>query len=184
MDAFYASLEVRDNPSLEGLPVCVGGPAASRGVIAAASYEARKFGVHSAMPTAQAYRLCPDLVLLPPDFDRYTEVSRQIMTIFRRYTPIVEPLSLDEAFLDVSGSERLFGDAIDIGRRIRNDILKEAALVASVGVAPTKFLAKLASGPRQAGWFSSHPEKRSADGIGPAARFEDLRRRPTHRKAP
>ncbi len=145
MDAFYASVEVRDNPSLEGLPVCVGGPAASRGVIAAASYEARRFGVHSAMATAVARRMCPDLVLLPPDFDKYTAVSREVMAIFRRYTPTVEPLSLDEAFLDVSGSERLFGDAEQIGRRIKDDILRETSLVASVGVAPTKFLAKLAS---------------------------------------
>lgn len=145
MDAFYASIEIRDNPSLEGLPVCVGGPAASRGVIAAASYEARRFGVHSALPTATARRLCPDLVLLPPDFDKYTAVSGQVMSIFRRYTPVVEPLSLDEAFLDVAGSERLFGDAVEIGHRIKNDILRETGLVASVGVAPTKFLAKLAS---------------------------------------
>ncbi len=145
MDAFYASVEVRDNPSLVGLPVCVGGPATSRGVISAASYEARRFGVHSAMPTAQARRLCPDLVLLPPDFERYTAVSRQIMGIFRRYTPLVEPLSLDEAFLDVAGCERLFGDAVEIGRAIQRDILRETNLVASVGVAPSKFLAKLAS---------------------------------------
>lgn len=145
MDAFYASIEVRDNPSLAGLPVCVGGPAASRGVIAAASYEARRFGVHSAMATATARRLCPDLVLLPPDFDKYTSVSALVMAIFRRYTPTVEPLSLDEAFLDVTGSERLFGDAVAIGRRIKDDILRETGLVASVGVAPTKFLAKLAS---------------------------------------
>lgn len=145
MDAFYASIEIRDNPSLAGLPVCVGGPASSRGVISAASYEARRFGVHSAMPTAQARRLCPDLVLLPPDFERYTAASRQIMAIFRRYTPLVEPLSLDEAFLDVTGCERLFGDAIEIGRAIQRDILRETNLVASVGVAPSKFLAKLAS---------------------------------------
>ncbi|MDA1265299.1 MAG: DNA polymerase IV [Planctomycetota bacterium] len=145
MDAFYASVEVRDNPSLAGLPVCVGGPASSRGVISAASYEAREFGVHSAMPTALARRLCPNLVLLPPDFDRYTAVSRQVMGIFHRYTPQVEPLSLDEAFLDVAGSERLFGDAVDVGRAVKADILRETGLVASVGVAPTKFLAKLAS---------------------------------------
>ncbi|MEC8494736.1 MAG: DNA polymerase IV, partial [Planctomycetota bacterium] len=117
----------------------------SRGVIAAASYEARRYGVHSAMATATARRLCPDLVLLPPDFDKYTAVSAKIMGIFRSYTPTVEPLSLDEAFLDVEGSERLFGDAEEIGRRIKNDILRETRLVASVGVAPTKFLAKLAS---------------------------------------
>jgi len=145
MDAFYASIEIRDNPALAGLPVCVGGPASSRGVISAASYEAREFGVHSAMPTAQARRLCASLVLLPPDFERYTAASRQIMGIFQRYTPLVEPLSLDEAFLDVSGTERLFGDAVEVGRRIKADILREVGLVASVGVAPTKFLAKIAS---------------------------------------
>ena len=145
VDAFYASVEVRDNPSLAGLPVCVGGPATRRGVISASSYEARKFGIYSAMPSAQARQLCPDLVILPPDFDKYTRVSRQIMAIFRRYTPMVEPLSLDEAFLDIAGSERLFGDAIEVGKRIKADILRETNLVASVGVAPTKFLAKLAS---------------------------------------
>ncbi|MFT5050455.1 MAG: DNA polymerase-4 [Chlamydiales bacterium] len=145
MDAFYASIEIRDNPSLAGLPVCVGGAASARGVIAASSYKAREFGVYSAMPTAQAQKLCPGLVLLPPDFDRYTAASRHIMEVFRRYTPVVEPLSLDEAFLDTTGSERLFGDAIEIGRMIKRDILRETGLVASVGVAPTKFLAKLAS---------------------------------------
>ena len=145
MDAFYASVEVRDNPSLAGLPVCVGGPASGRGVISAASYEARKFGVHSALPSAEARRRCPELVLLPPDFDKYTSVSRQVMAIFRRYTPLVEPLSLDEAFLDITGTERLFGDGEEVGHMIRADILRETGLVASVGVAPTKFLAKIAS---------------------------------------
>lgn len=145
MDAFYASIEMRDDPSLAGLPVCVGGRADRRGVIAAASYEARKFGVHSAMPTSQAQKLCPDLVLVPPDFDRYTAASRRIMEIFQRYTPLVEPLSLDEAFLDVTGCERLLGDAVHIGRAIKKDILRETSLVASIGVAPSKFLAKLAS---------------------------------------
>jgi len=145
MDAFYASVEIRDTPALAGRPVCVGGPSAGRGVISAASYEARKFGVHSAMPTSQAARLCPELVLLPPDFKRYTQASREIMEIFRRYTPLVEPLSLDEAFLDVAGCERLHGDAVVIGREIKAAILKEVGLVASVGIAPSKFLAKLAS---------------------------------------
>ncbi|MBK7876379.1 MAG: DNA polymerase IV [Planctomycetes bacterium] len=145
MDSFYASIEIRDDPSLAGRPVCVGGPSDQRGVIAAASYKAREYGVRSAMPTAEARRLCPDLVLLPPDFDRYTAVSREIMTIFRQYTPLVEPLSLDEAFLDVAGSERLFGDASAIGRQIKREILRRTGLVASVGVAPSKFLAKLAS---------------------------------------
>lgn len=145
MDAFYASVEIRDTPALAGRPVCVGGPSAGRGVISAASYEARKYGVHSAMPTAQAARLCPELVLLPPDFKRYTQASREIMDIFKRYTPLVEPLSLDEAFLDVAGCERLHGDAEVIGREIKAAILKEVGLVASVGIAPSKFLAKLAS---------------------------------------
>lgn len=145
MDAFYASVEIRDAPELAGQPVVVGGSAEGRGVIAAASYEARAFGVFSAMPTSQALRLCPDLVILSPDFEKYTRVSRAVMGIFRRYTPLVEPLSLDEAFLDVTGAERLFGDAIAVGRNIRRDILKETGLVASIGIAPTKFLAKLAS---------------------------------------
>ncbi len=145
MDAFYASVELRDRPSLRGQPVAVGGRADKRGVIAAASYEARAFGVHSAMPTARALELCPELVLLPADFEKYTDVSRRIMEIFQRYTPLVEPLSLDEAFLDVEGSERLFGDAPSIGRRIKADILRETGLVASIGIAPSKFLAKLAS---------------------------------------
>lgn len=145
MDAFYASVEVRDDPSLRGKPVCVGGPSSGRGVISAASYEARKFGVHSAMPTARAEQLCPDMVLLSPDFDRYTEASRQVMSIFRSFTPLVEPLSLDEAFLDIAGCERLFGDSIEVGRAIKNQILRDTGLVASVGIAPSKFLAKLAS---------------------------------------
>jgi DNA polymerase-4 len=145
MDAFYASVEVRDAPELAGRPVAVGGAAEARGVIAAASYEARAFGVHSAQPTRQALELCPGLVLLPPDFDRYTAVSRELMAVFRRFTPLVEPLSLDEAFLDVNGCERLHGDGPTIGRKIKAAILRETGLVASVGVAPTKFLAKLAS---------------------------------------
>ncbi|MEQ1891406.1 MAG: DNA polymerase IV [Planctomycetota bacterium] len=145
MDAFYASVELRDRPELRGRPVAVGGQPGKRGVIAAASYESRKYGVRSAMPSSQAVRLCPELVILPADFDKYTGVSQEIMTIFQRYTPLVEPLSLDEAFLDVEGSERLFGDASEIGRRIKADILRETGLTASVGIAPSKFIAKLAS---------------------------------------
>lgn len=145
MDAFYASVEERDDPSLAGKPLVVGGPAEGRGVVSSASYAAREFGVHNAMPTAQAARLCPGLVVVAPDFERYTAASREIMQVFRSYTPLVEPLSLDEAFLDVTGCERLFGDAVEIGRAIKRDILKRTGLVASVGVAPSKFVAKLAS---------------------------------------
>ena len=145
MDAFYASVEERENPALKGRPLIVGGQAGSRGVVAAANYAARKFGVFSAMPTSQAIRLCPDLIIIPPRGGFYSRVSRAIHDIFERYTPIIEPLSLDEAFLDPRGSERLHGDAMEIGQKIKNDIKDELNLVASVGVAPNKFLAKLAS---------------------------------------
>jgi DNA polymerase IV len=145
MDAFYASVEERDDPRLVGRPVIVGGTPEQRGVVAAANYEARRFGVHSAMASATARRLCPQAIVLPPRMNDYATISRQIRAIFERYTPLVEPLSLDEAFLDVTGSEHLFGTAEMIGRRIRADILSEVRLVASVGVAPNKFLAKIAS---------------------------------------
>lgn len=145
MDAFYASVEERDRPELVGQPVIVGGTPDGRGVVAAANYVSRKFGVHSAMPTARALRLCPQAIVLPPRMDHYAEISRQIREIFDRYTPLVEPLSLDEAFLDVTGSAGLFGQAPEIGLRIKQDIKRELALVASVGVAPNKFLAKIAS---------------------------------------
>lgn len=145
MDAFYASIELRDDPTLAGKPLAVGGAEGARGVISAAGYEARKYGVHSAMPTAQARALCPQLIVLPPDLEKYTAVSREIMQIFRSFTPLVEPLSLDEAFLDVAGCELLFGDAVEIGRAIKLEILRRTGLVASVGVASSKFLAKLAS---------------------------------------
>jgi len=145
MDAFYASIELRDDPTLAGKPLAVGGAEGARGVISAAGYEARKYGVHSAMPTVQARALCPQLIVLPPDLEKYTAVSREIMQIFRSFTPLVEPLSLDEAFLDVAGCELLFGDAVEIGRAIKLEILRRTGLVASVGVASSKFLAKLAS---------------------------------------
>lgn len=145
MDAFFASVEVREQPALAGRPVIVGGTPQGRGVVAAASYEARRFGIHSAMPTATALRLCPQAVVLPPRHGLYAEVSQAIHAIFARYTPLIEPLSLDEAFLDVSGSLQLFGSAAAIGRAIKQAIRDELRLVASVGVAPNKFLAKLAS---------------------------------------
>ena len=145
MDAFYASVEERERPELAGRPVIVGGTPEGRGVVAAANYEARKFGVHSAMPAVTAKRLCPHAVVLRPRMDFYASASQQIREIFERFTPLVEPLSLDEAFLDVTGSEGLFGPAAVIGRRIKREIREELQLTASVGVAVNKFLAKIAS---------------------------------------
>ena len=144
MDAFFASVEQRDNPELRGKPVAVGG-AGGRGVVAAASYEARKFGVRSAMPSVTARRLCPDLVFCTGHFDTYREVSRQIRAIFRDFTPYVEPLSLDEAYLDVSDDPRGIGSATRIAQLIRTRITEETRLTASAGVSYNKFLAKLAS---------------------------------------
>lgn len=145
MDAFYASVEERDHPELRGRPVIVGGTPQGRGVVAAANYVVRRFGVHSAMSTARALKLCPKAVVLRPRMEHYAQISGQIREIFHRYTPEVETLSLDEAFLDATGSEQLFGSVVDIGRAIKQDIRSELDLVASVGVAPNKFLAKLAS---------------------------------------
>ncbi|NIR31889.1 MAG: DNA polymerase IV, partial [Gammaproteobacteria bacterium] len=145
MDAFYASIEIRDLPELAGRPVVVGGSPEGRGVVAAASYTARRYGIHSAMPAATARRLCPQVVFLPVRMDHYAHVSGRLRAIFERYTPLVEPLSLDEAFLDVRASQRLFGSSERIARRIKDDIEAELRLTASVGVAPNKFLAKIAS---------------------------------------
>ena len=146
MDAFYASVEQRDDPALRGKPLAVGGSPQSRGVVAAASYEAREFGVRSAMPMARAVRLCPELVIVPPNFSKYREASGKVMAILHSATPLVEPLSLDEAYLDVT--ENLWGEplAMNVAQRIKETIRRELELTASAGVAPNKFLAKIASG--------------------------------------
>ncbi|MEC9466658.1 MAG: DNA polymerase IV [Myxococcota bacterium] len=144
MDAFFASVEVLDHPELRGKPVLVGG-VSRRGVVAAASYEARRFGVRSAMWMVEALRRCPDAVVVRPRHGRYAEVSAQVFSIFRRFTPEVEGLSLDEAFLDVTGSRKLFGDGLAIASQIKSTILAETGLIASAGVAPSKFVAKIAS---------------------------------------
>ena len=148
MDAFYASVEQRDDPALRGVPVAVGG-GGPRGVVAAASYEARKFGVHSAMPSVTARRKCPELVFVPPRFDVYRAVSRQIRAIFARYTPLIQPLSLDEAYLDVTVPLVDRGSATAIAEEIRAAIRRETGLTASAGVSYNKFLAKLASDHRK-----------------------------------
>jgi DNA polymerase-4 len=145
MDAFFAAVEQLDRPELRGRPVLVGGDPAGRGVVSTASYEARPFGCHSAMPMAQAIRLCPPAVVVHPRFERYAAVSRQIFETLEQFTPLVEPLSIDEAFLDLTGSQRLFGPPEQVARELKRRIHAETSLTASVGLAPNKFLAKLAS---------------------------------------
>jgi len=162
MDAFYASVEQRDHPEYRGRPVIVGSPPDRRGVVSAASYEARKFGVHSAMPSREAGRRCPQGVFLPPRMSRYEAVSRQILRIFERFTPWIEPLSIDEAFLDVTGSLRLHGPGPEIAAKIRASIRAELDLTASVGVAPNMFLAKIASDLHKPDGLTVVPEDPSA----------------------
>lgn len=145
LDAFYAAVEQRDNPVLRGRPVIVGGRPDSRGVVATCSYEARRFGVKSAMPLAQARRLCPEAVFLPVDIKRYAEASRQVFEIFSRFTPDIEPLSIDEAFLDVTGSLTIFGSAERMAQDIKRIVQAEVGLIISTGISYNKFLAKLAT---------------------------------------
>lgn len=145
MDAFFAAVEQVKRPELAGKPVIVGGDPDGRGVVAACSYEARKFGIHSAMPMAWARRRCPNAVYLPGDMASYAAYSKQVRAILDRYSPLVEPVSIDEAFLDVTGCERLFGTPREIGRKIKEDVKSETGLTCSVGIGPNRFLAKLAS---------------------------------------
>jgi len=145
MDAFYASVEQRDHPEYRGKPLVVGGQPDGRGVVAAASYEARQFGIHSAMPSRQAYQRCPQALFVTPRFDAYKEVSRKIREIFHRYTDLVEPLSLDEAYLDVTHDKLHIGSALEIAEQIRKAIKEELQLTASAGVSINKFVAKIAS---------------------------------------
>ncbi len=186
MDAFYASLEIRDDPSLAGLPVVVGGDADRRGVVSAASYEARKVGVRSALPMKTALRLCPSLVVVPPTFEKYREASRVLHAVFDEFSPRVEPLSLDEAFLDLTGAERALGSPREIGERIRGRIREELRITGSVGISTSKFVAKLASDfvkpdgltivppENAAGFVQSLPLERLW-GVGPAT-LESLHR--------
>jgi DNA polymerase IV len=183
MDAFYASVEQRDRPELRGRPVVVGADPKGRGVVSAASYEARRFGIHSAMPIGRAYRLCPAAAFLPVDMDKYARDSERIMAILADFTPLVEPLSLDEAFLDVSGSRALHGTGVEIARCIKARIRAEVGLTASAGVAPNKFVAKIASDlekpdglvvvePGQEAAFLRDLPLRRLWGVGPAAERE------------
>lgn len=145
MDCFFAAVEIRDNPALRSKPVAIGAAASQRGVLSTCNYAARKFGLHSAMPTSQAFKLCPKLILLPVNMEKYKAASKVIYRIFRQYTPLVEMLSLDEAFLDVTDSKHCQGSATLIAQTIKNRIKKELKLTASAGVASNKFLAKVAS---------------------------------------
>jgi len=167
MDAFFASVEQRDNPELQGRPVAVGGRPDQRGVVAAASYEARRFGVQSAMAMATAVKRCPGLVIVPTNHQRYKEVSDVIMAIFYSYTPLIEPISLDEAFLDVRGTAKLFGPPELIGAEIQRRIKEELQLSASVGIGPNKFIAKLASDYQKPGGFTVIPREQVLSFLAP-----------------
>jgi len=191
MDAFYASVEQRDRPELRGRPVAVGGSPESRGVVAAASYEARAFGVHSAMPMSRAVRLCPELAIVPADFPKYRAVSSQVFALYRQVTSLVEPLSLDEAYLDVTENAWAEPLGVEVAKRIKAAIREATSLTASAGVAPNKFLAKIASGWRKPDGLTvvaperieSFLQKLPVDalwGVGPKT-AERLRARGIHR---
>jgi DNA polymerase-4 len=173
MDCFYAAVEVKYRPELKGKPLAVGGPPNSRSVLTTASYEARKFGVRSAMSSSQAARLCPQLIFVPPNFERYKKESLAVREIFERYTDQIEPLSLDEAYLDVTDAQHFAGSATLIAREIRSTIQKELNLTASAGIAPNKFLAKIASDWKKPnGQFVIRPE--DIEAFMPALKIEKL----------
>jgi len=201
-DCFYAAVEMRDNPSLRDIPLAVGGSREGRGVITTCNYPARKFGIHSAMPTARALRLCPQLTLVPPNFDKYRDVSAQIQAIFHELTPLVEPLSLDEAFLDVTDVAGFRGSATWMARWIKAECLARTGITVSVGAAPSKFLAKIASDwekpdgltvipPERVDAFVRELPVKKLHGVGPATgakldamgihHCEDLRAQPIDR---
>ncbi|WP_110687190.1 DNA polymerase IV [Salinicola aestuarinus] len=178
-DCFYAAVEMRDDPSLTHVPLAIGGSAERRGVVATCNYPARAYGIHSAMPTARAVRLCPDLKVLSPDFNKYRQVSQQVLATFHELTPLVEPLSLDEAYLDVTEVEQFHGSATWMARWLKQAVLARTGIVVSVGVAPNKFLAKIASDwDKPDGLFVITPEEterfitdlsvKKLHGVGPA----------------
>lgn len=179
MDSFYASVHVRDDPSLVGRPVIIGGSPEGRGVVAAASYEVRKYGVHSAMPAARAVRLCPQAVFIKPDFRRYRAESEKIFDIFRRFTPVIQPVSIDEAYLDVSEHLEPWGSATAAANEIRRQVREERGLTVSIGVGPNRLIAKIASDfgkpdgltvvkPGRVQAFLDPLQVRSLPGVGPA----------------
>jgi DNA polymerase-4 len=167
MDAFFAAIEQRDRPELRGRPVVIGAQPGRRGVVATCSYEARKFGVHSAMPIARAYKLCPQAVYLIPDHRRYADESEKVMAILERLSPIVEPCSIDEAFVDITGLERLFGAPAEIGRRAKATIAGELGLTASVGIGPNRQIAKIASDFRKPDGLTVVPPEGVLDFLAP-----------------
>lgn len=166
MDAFFASVEQRERPELRGRPVAVGGPG-DRGVVAAASYEARRFGVRSAMPSVEARRLCPELILLRGDMPLYARTSRRVFEIFGEFSPFVEGLSLDEAFLDLTGGERLLGPPLEVGQRLRTRVRRETGLAVSVGIAPVKMVAKIASARAKPDGLLEVPADKVREFLGP-----------------
>ena len=166
MDAFYAAVEMMDNPALRGKPLIVGG-GRERGVVSSASYEARQFGIHSAQPIVTAMQLCPHGIFLPVRMQRYKEISREIFGIFHRFSPLVEPLSLDEAFLDVTDSIRLFGAPAVIAKKIKQQVVAKTGLTVSAGVAPSKFVAKIASEIQKPEGLTIVPQRKVRDFLDP-----------------